>query len=76
MLHGSSGEEKNRHSKVQQEILLRKDITHLQNKIVRWNHLLEESPTDQILQIKPFSSRRVTSLIKRYYPPVNSDCLP
>ena len=58
MLHGRSRAEKKRHSKVQQEILLRKDITHLQHKIVRWNHLLKESPTDQILQINPFSSRR------------------
>ena len=61
--------------KVQQEILLRKDIAHLQSKIAKWNHLLEESPTDQILQINPFSSRRLTSLVKRYYPPVNSDHL-
>ena len=76
MLHGSSREEKKRHSKVQREILLRKDIAHLQSKIVRWNYLLEESPTDQILQINPFSSRRLTSLVKRYYPPVYSDHLP
>ena len=29
MLHGSSGEEKKRHSEDQQEILLREDIEHL-----------------------------------------------
>ena len=76
MFHGSSRKEKKRHSKLKQEILLRKDIAHLQHNIVRWNHLLEESPTDQILQINPFSSRRVTSLVKKYYPRVKSDCLP
>ena len=37
---------------------------------------MEESPTDQILQINTLSNRRVTSLVKKYHPPVNSDHLP